>query len=165
MDGDFFVHQRLGQCRRVLLVVTQLAKAHDVDHHIFAECHAVFERQLRGQDHGLRVIPVHVQHGGLNHLHDICAKNAGAHVARVGCGEANLVVDDDVYRAARGVTPGLRQCQRFLVDTLTTECGVAVHQYGQHLFTHGVSPTVHAGTHGAFHHGIHDFKVRRVECQ
>lgn len=38
--ANFFVHQRLRQCRRILLVVAQFAKADDVHHHVLAKFHA-----------------------------------------------------------------------------------------------------------------------------
>ena len=60
VGGDFFVHQRLGERGRVLLVVAEFAKAHDIDHDVHAEFHAVFQRPLHGQDHGLGVVAVDV---------------------------------------------------------------------------------------------------------
>ena len=44
--ANLLVHQRLRQARRVLLVVAELAEAHDVDHHVLLEGHAVFECHL-----------------------------------------------------------------------------------------------------------------------
>ena len=157
--GNFLVHQRLGQRRGVLLVVAEFAEADDVHHHVFLEFHAVFQRDLGRQHHGFGVIPVHVQNRGFDHLHHVRAVQRGAAVARVTGGEANLVVDDDMHRAAGGVTPGFSQRQRFHDHTLTGKRRVAVHQHGQHLLAFGVSAAVHAGTHRAFDHRVHNFQV------
>ena len=162
---DFFVHQGLGQRGGVLFVVAEFAEAHDVDDHVLAESHAVFQRQLRGQDHGFGVVTIDVQHRRFDHLDDVGAKHARAHVARVGGGETDLVVHDDVHRAARGVTPGLGQSQGFLVHALATKGRVAVHQNRQHLAAGGVAAAVHAGAHRTFDHGVDDFQVRGVEGQ
>ena len=43
-----------------------------------------------------------------HHFGDVGAIHGGAGVARVGGGEADLVVDYDVYRAACAVTTGAR---------------------------------------------------------
>jgi hypothetical protein len=53
--GDLLVHQRLGQARGVLFVVSQLAEADDVHHHVLAEFHPVLKRQLGRQHDGLRI--------------------------------------------------------------------------------------------------------------
>jgi hypothetical protein len=47
--------------------------------------------------------------------------------------KANLVVNDDMDRAAGGVTTGLRQCKGFLIHTLTTKGRVTVDQNRQVL--------------------------------
>ena len=105
--ADFLVHQRLGQTRRVLLVVTQLAEAGDVYDHILAKLHAEFQGQLSGKHHRFRIIAIHVQDRRLHHLHDIGTKRARAHIARIGCSKTDLIIDDDVHRAAGGVSTGL----------------------------------------------------------
>ena len=85
--------------------------------------------------------------------------------ARVGGGETDLVVDDDVHRTTRGVASGLCQTQGFLVDALATKGRVAMHQHRQHLVAQGIPTAVHAGAHRTFHYGVHDFQVRGVERQ
>ena len=162
---DLFVHQRLRQAGRVLLVVTQLAEADDVDHHVLAELHAVFERQLRGQHHGLRIVAIDVQYRRLDAFDDVGAIQRGSQVTRVGGGEADLVVDDQVHRAAGGVTAGLRQRQGFLVHALPGKCRIAVHQHRQNLAAAGVTAAIHAGAHRTFDHRVDDFQVRRIERQ
>ncbi|KAF1068613.1 MAG: hypothetical protein GAK39_03321 [Variovorax sp.] len=106
-----------------------------------------------------------MQHRRLDHLDDVGAVQRGARVARVAGGEADLVVDDDVHRAARGVATGLGQRQGFLVHALAGEGCIAVHQHGQHLLAVRVVAAVHARAHRAFDHGVDDFQVRGVEGQ
>ena len=162
---DFFVHQWLRQTGRVLLVVTEFAKTSDVNHHVLPKLHAVFQRQLGGQNHRLGVVSIDVKHRRFNHLHNVGAKHRGPHIAWVGSGETNLVVDDDVHRAAGGVATGLRQRQSFLVDALSTKSCVAVHQHGQHLAACGVATAVHARAHRTLDHRVDDLQVRGVEGQ
>ena len=159
MGSNLLVHQRLGQRRCVLLVVAEFAETDDVKHHVLAEFHAELKRPLHRHDHRLGIVAVDVHHRCLNALDNVGAVQGGAVVARVRGGKTNLVVDDDVHRACRGVTAGLRQGQGFLVDTLTGKRGVAVHQHRQHLAACGVRAAVHAGAHRAFHHRVHDFQV------
>ncbi len=162
---DLLVHQRLGQRRGVLLVVAELAEADDVDHDILAELQAVLERELGGQHDSFRIITVDVQHRRLDHLDDVGAVQGRAQVARVRGREADLVVDDNVDGAARGVATGLGQRQRFLVHALAAEGGVAVHQHRQHLGADLVAATVHARAHRTFDHRVDDLEVGRVEGQ
>jgi hypothetical protein len=151
--------------RRVLLVVAQLAEADDVHHHVLAELHAVLQRQLGGQHHGFGIVAVDVQHRRLDHLDDVGAVQRGAHVARVAGGEADLVVDDDVHRAAGGVAAGLRQRQRFLTTPWPAKAASPCTSTGSTCLPLLVAAAVHARAHRAFHHRVDDFQVRGVERQ
>mmetsp|Transcript_21665 Transcript_21665/g.84340 ORF Transcript_21665/g.84340 Transcript_21665/m.84340 type:complete len:844 (+) Transcript_21665:834-3365(+) len=162
---DLLVHQRLGERRRVLLVVAQLAVADDVQHHVLLELGAVVHAQLHGPDDGFGVVAVHVQHRRLDHLDDIGAVPGRAQVARVAGGEADLVVDDDVDRAARAVAAGLAEGQGLLHHALATEGRVAVYQHRQHLGADLVAAAILAGAHAALHHRVDDLEVGRVEGQ
>ena len=113
-----------------------LRKADDVDHDVLLELHAVVERDLRAQHHRFRIVAVHVQHRRLDHLDDVGAVQRRAAVARVAGGEADLVVDHQVHRAAGVVAARLRQRQRLHHHALAGEGGVAVHQHRQHLIAH-----------------------------
>ena len=163
--ADLFVHQRLRERRRVLLVVPQLAKAHDVDDHVLAELRAEVHRQRRREHHRLGIVAVHVEDRRLDHLDDVGAVDRRARVARVGRGEADLVVDDDVHRAARAIAAGLREVQRLHHDALAGEGCVAVHHDRQHLRAVLVPAAVLARAGGPGHDRVHDLEVRRVERQ
>ena len=93
------VHQRLGERRLVALVVAVPAVADHVDDDVLAERLAELERQLGDVDDRLGILAVDVEDRHLDHLGDVGAVARRAGVAGRG-GEADLVVDDDVDRAA-----------------------------------------------------------------
>jgi hypothetical protein len=160
---DLLVHQRLRDERFVLLVMPELAEAHDVDHHVLVELLAVVERELRDEQNRLRVVAVDVKDRRLDHLRHVRAIDRRACVARVGRGEADLVVDDQVHRAAGAIAAGPRQVQRLHDHALPRERGVAVDEDRQHLVAGLVVAAALPGTHRALHHRIDDFQVRGVE--
>ena len=129
---DLLVHQRLRHRRRVLLVVAELAEADDVDDDVLVELLPVVERELAAQDDRLGIVAVHVQHRRLDHLDDVGAIQRRARVARIRGREADLVVDDDVDRAAGVVAARLRQRQRLHHHALAGERRVAVDDDRQH---------------------------------
>ena len=100
MLGNFLVHQRLRHERLILFVVAELPEADHVDHHIPAELHAVVERDAAHQQHRFGIVGVDMKHRCFNHLGDVGAIQRGARVAGIRGGKANLVIDDDVDRAA-----------------------------------------------------------------
>ena len=165
MLADFFVHQRLGEHGGILLVVPQFAEADDVDHHVFVEGGAVLHGPLHAQSNRFGVVGIDVQHGCFHHLDHVGAVQRGAAVARVTGGKANLVVDNDVQRAASVVAACFGQRQRFHHHTLAGKGGIAMHQQRQYMLTLWVAATIHAGAHAALHHGVHNLQMRRVERQ
>ena len=165
MLGDFFVHQGLGEHGGVLLVVAQFAEADDIHHHVLVEFLAELQGQLGGQHHGFGVIAIDVQHGRFDHLDNVGAIQAGARIARIAGGKADLVVNDDVHRAAGVVATRFGQRQRFHDHALPGKGGVAMHQHGQNGVAFLVAAAIHAGAHRAFHHRVDDFQVRGVESQ
>ncbi|KFB73717.1 MAG: hypothetical protein AW09_001029 [Candidatus Accumulibacter phosphatis] len=70
---DLLVHQRLRDHGLILLVVTELAIADDVDHDILLEGLAVFDCQAGNQRHRFRVIPIDMEDGRFGHLEDVGA--------------------------------------------------------------------------------------------
>jgi hypothetical protein len=94
------------------------------------------------QHHGFGVVAVHVQDRRLDHLGHVGAVQGGTAVARIAGGEADLVVDDHVHRAAGAVAAGLREVQRLHHDALARERGVAMDQHRHHLLRLGVAAPV-----------------------
>ncbi len=132
---DQVVHQRLGVRRVVALVVTAAAVADQVDDDVLVERLAVLERQPRDADARLGVVAVHVEDRRLDHPRDVGAVERGARRAGRG-GEADLVVDDQVDRAAGAVAAQLREVERLRDHALAGERRVAVDQQREH----GVRP-------------------------
>ncbi|MNU97258.1 hypothetical protein D3C71_873250 [compost metagenome] len=163
--ADHLVHQRLGDRRLVGLVVAPTAVAHQVDDHVLGELLAELEGQLRGEHHRFRIIAVHVQHRGGDHLRHVGGIARGARIQRIGGGEADLVVDHDVHGAADGEAAGLRHLEQLHDHALAGEGGVAVDQDRHHLLARGVLAAFLARTHGTGNHRVGDFQVRRVERQ
>ena len=160
---DLLVHQRLRHRRLVLLVVAELAEADDVDHHVLVELLAEIERQPGDEQHRLRVVAVDVEDRRLDHFRHVGAVDGRARVARIGGGEADLVVDDDMHGAAGAEAARARQVQRLHHHALRRECGVAVQENGHHLVAGLVVAPALARPHRALHHRVHDLQVRRIE--
>jgi len=156
VGADLAVHHGLGHGRLVRLVVAVAAVADHVDDHVLAELAAEVEREAGGEYHRLGVVAVHVEDRRLHHLGHVGAVEGGAGVERVGGGEADLVVDDDVDRAARGVAPGLGQVERLHHHALTGEGRVAVDQERQDLLALAVAAPLLAGAHRPLDDGADD---------
>ena len=124
---NFAVLNGLRECGFVPFVVAVLAVANHVDDDIALELLPVLQRELRQVDRRLGVFPVHMEDRRLDELGQVGAILRRSGVARVR-GEADLVVDDDVERAAGSVTRQVGHVQRFGHETLAHERRVAVDQ-------------------------------------
>ncbi len=104
--------------------------------------------------------------GGLDHLHHVGAIQRGAAVARVGGGEADLVVDDEMDGAAGAVAARARHGEAFGDHALAGEGGVAVQQHGDHRAAGDLGVAVAEldllGARLAQHHRVDGFEVRGV---
>ncbi len=142
--------------------------ADHVDHDVLVELLAVLERQSGDPDTGFRIVAVHMEDRGLDHLGHV-----GGVLRRTGCGrrrgETDLVVDHDVHAAADSIPADLRQVEGLGDDTLTGERCVAVQQQRQDRvgLELGAVPTdlVHPGPDHAEHHRVDRFEMRRVRGQ
>ena len=117
-------------------------------------------------DDGLGVIAVDVEDRRLDHLRDVRAVGRGARVARVG-GEADLVVDDEVDRAAGAVAAQAGEAEAFGDDALAGERRVAVDQQRHHraaILARAVV-LVLLGAHLAEHDRVDDLEVAGVGGQ
>ena len=161
---DGLVHERLGVARLVALVVAVAAVAVHVDDDVHAEALPPLGGEVGGLGHGLRVLPVDVEDGDLEHPRDVGGVAGGAAVLGVG-GEADLVVDDDVDRAARGVAGQPGEVQRLGDDALAHEGGVAVDEQRQDPPARGgiVAHAVLLGAGAALDDGVDELEVAGVE--
>ena len=106
-----------------------LAVADEVDDHVLVKSLTVGEGQTGHPDTGLRVVAVHMEDRGLHHFRHVGRVDRTP--GRCRCrGEAELVVDDHVHRAAGAVAGKAGQVERLGHDSLTGEGGVAVDQHG-----------------------------------
>jgi hypothetical protein len=63
MLANDLIHERLRRRRLVGLVVAVAAVAHQVDHHVLVELHAIFEREARDEAHRLGIVGIDVEIG------------------------------------------------------------------------------------------------------
>ena len=125
MLPDRLVHQRLGERRLVAFVVAVAAIAEHVDDDRLLEFLPELGRDLGGVDHRFRIVAVGVEDRRLDHLGDVGGIGRGARIARIGR-EADLVVDDEMHRAAGAVAAQARQAEAFRDHALAGERRVAV---------------------------------------
>jgi hypothetical protein len=103
MRLDRLVHQRLREHRLVGLVVAVAPVAEHVDDDRLLELLPELGGDLGDMHDGFGIVAVHVEDGRLDHARHVRAIRRRARVARIG-GEADLIVDDEVDRAAGAVT-------------------------------------------------------------
>ena len=82
-----------------------------------------------------------------------------------GGGEADLVVDNQMKRAARLVAIKLGQVKNFRHQALTGKGGISMKQYRQHSFLAARSVADMSGSTPADYHWVDSFKVARVGRQ
>ena len=99
---DDLVHHRLGHRRVIALVVTEAAIAEHVDDDVFGKLLAILGRHFRRIHHRFRIITIDVEDRRLDSQRHIRGIGRGARIHRARR-EADLVVDDEVDRAARAV--------------------------------------------------------------
>jgi hypothetical protein len=161
---DLLVHQRLRERRVVLLVVPVPPVAPHVDHHVAVELLPERHRQPRRVHARLRVVAVDVEHRRLDRLGDVGRVRREPPLLRHGR-EADLVVDDDVDRAAGAPVRHLRQPQRLHDDALAGEGRVAVDQERHHARAAVVPHVILLRADDPLDDRIHQLQVARVERQ
>src|SRR4051812_3898619 len=102
MLGDLLVHLRLGEARLIAFIVAPAAVADQIDQHILAIALAERKRQPGGGEAGFRLISIDMDDRDLESLGRIAGIESAARIPRIRR-EANLVVYDDMHRAAGGV--------------------------------------------------------------
>ena len=122
---DLGRHLRLRVGRLVGLVVAVAAVADQVDQDVVAELLAEREREPHGRDARRDVVGVDVEDRDVEALREVRGPARGARVVRVGR-EADLVVRDQVQRAADRVAVERLQVERLRHHALAGEGGVAV---------------------------------------
>ena len=123
--GDLGIQLRLGESRFVALVVAPAPVADQVDQEILSELLPVGDRHVRHRQAGLGIVAIDVHDRDLEALGQVAGVECRARVLRIGR-EADLVVDDDVQRAAGGEAGQVGEVQRLGHDALAGEGRVAV---------------------------------------
>ncbi|OPZ13663.1 MAG: hypothetical protein BWZ10_02004 [candidate division BRC1 bacterium ADurb.BinA364] len=162
--ADRLVHQRLGEHRLVAFVVAAAAIAIHVDDHVALKGLAKFHRQVHGLGDRLGILAVDVKNRNLQHARHVGGVDRRAALARIG-GEADLVVDHDVQRAADRIGFELAQIERLLDDALADERGVAMDDDGHSLLAALVAQPVLLGPHPAEHDRADVFQMAGIETQ
>ena len=117
---DELVHARLRERGLVALVVPVAAVADDVDDDVLGEALTEGERELDHAARSLGVVAVDVEDRRLHRLGDVGRVDGGAREVGSG-GETELVVHDDVHRAADVVAGELREVERLRDHALAGE--------------------------------------------
>ena len=125
---DLLDHQRLRVGRFVLLVVPEPAVADEIDHDVLAEAAPVRHREPGGGDRRLGVVGVHVDDRAVEPLREVGRVARRAALARIGR-EPDLVVRDQVQRAAGRVAVEVVQVERLRDHALPGERRIAVQQH------------------------------------
>ena len=162
--ADGVIHHRLRERRLVALVVAVPAIAEHVDDDGLLEALAELGGDLGAMHDGFGIVAVDVEDRRLDHLGDVGGVGRRARVARRRR-EADLVVDDEVQRAAGAVAAQARQAEAFGDDALAGKGRVAVDQDRQHARAVLVLALILLGARLAEHDGIDDFEMRGVGRQ
>ena len=126
---DRLHHQRLCVGRLVLLVVAEAPVADEVDDDVVAEARPEGHGEPDRGDGRLRVVGVDVEDGRVEALGEVARIPRRAPLGRVGR-EADLVVRDDVERAARRIAGDGLEVERLCDDALSREGRVTVDENG-----------------------------------
>ena len=173
-DGRVRLRQRMDarsrQRRHVAFRMAEPAVADQVDDDVGAEARAPGHRDRGGPQRLLGLVRVHAQDRRVDHAGDVGAVLRGPGAHRVGLGEADLVVDDHVHRAANRVARLAAQHQRLHHHALPREGGVAMQHQRQHqapavLVGALAAERVLAGARQAGQHRMHALQVGRVVRQ
>src|SRR5881296_3354815 len=161
LGGDLLVHHRLREGRIIELVVPVTAVADEVDEDVLLEALAEADGEAGRLHRGLGVVAVHVEDGRLDDLGDVA--RVGGEAVRLGRRrEADLVVDDDVHRAARAVAVELGEPERLGHHSLTGESRIAVHEDGHDAGVLGVVQVLLLGAHHALDDRVDRLEMARV---
>ena len=118
---------RLRVRRLVLLVVAEAAIADQVDEHVAPERAPEIDREVHRGDARVDVVGVDVHDRHVEAFGQVRSVARRARVGRIGR-EADLVVRDEVHRAAGLVARQRLQVEDFRDDALAGERGVAVNE-------------------------------------
>src|SRR5579883_108817 len=162
MRADDPVHQRLSEARLVALVMAEATVAEHVDDDRLVEPLPKLDRDLGAVDDSLRIVAIDMEDRRLDQFRDVGRVRRRARIARIGR-EADLIVDDEMDRAAGAVAAQAGKAETFGDHALAGESRVAMDQERQRLDALDiVVELILLGAHLAQHDRIDDFEMRRV---
>ena len=167
-SGDLLRDERLRECSLIRLVVALAAVTIHVDHDVAAKLLAELEREFRRpvKLHGF--LAVDVEDGCLDHFRDVRGIGRGAGVGRHR-GEADLVIDDEVDRAAGAVSGELGKVEQLRDRALAGEGRITVDQDGEDALAVGGNAVIADHTLACagftFDNRVHRFKVAGICCE
>ena len=164
MIFDRFVEQGLGDGGVVDFAVSVTAIADHVDDDVGAELVAIFEGHACDADDGVDVFAIDVKDGNRLATGDAGREARGMHFAGAGS-ESDQIVDDDVNRAADGVTGKIGVVHGLRENALAGECGVAVDEQRKILARTIFPGAILFGARAADGDGIDGFQMAGIGNQ
>ena len=141
------------------------AIADDIQHHIRTKHHAEFRRETRAEHHRFRIIAIHMQDRRLHGLRHIGAIKPRIGMRRHGS-EADLVIGDDMQRAAGAIANELTHGERLINHALPRKGSIAMQQNAHHgTPALDIARHILPRAHLAGDHRINRFQVRRIGLQ
>ena len=168
MGLDAGIHHGLGVARLVALVMPKTAKPDEVKHDVLAKLASIIQCDLDDAVGRFGVVAIYMKDrrlgdmGGIGRI-DRRAPELGR------CCKTDLIIDDQMDRAASAVAGQAGKLERFHHDALAGKGRVAVKQERQDLavnlfasFLFAVAKLILAGTGHAFDYGIYGFEMARI---
>ena len=148
--------------------MTVAAIADQIDHDVAMEFFAIHHREPHRRQARLGIVGIDVDDRHIKAFGQIARVVGGATLARVR-GEADLVVENQVQRAARRVSAQPREIKSLGDHALARERRVAVQEHRQRdvdvVFRRGGGPIRLVGARAALDNGIHRFEMARIGRQ
>ena len=159
MRPDVLVHQRLCEPRLITFIVAKAAIAEHVNDDRLVELLPEFDGYFRSMNHRFRIITIAVENWRFDHFRHIGGIGRRARIPRIG-GEADLVIDNEMHRAAGAVALQAGKTETFSNDALPGKSRVAVNQQRQHLGAlNNITHQILFGAHFAQHNRIDNFQM------
>ena len=160
--ADLAIQNRLRVTGIVALVVAVFAVTDHIEHDVLVKPLPVLIRELRRADARFGIVAIHMEHRRLHHQCDIGAilrRPAGFGIG----GEADLVVDHQVDRAAGVVTGNTREIDGLRDHSLADHGRIAVNHDGDHAFAFFIAQAILFRPYQPFDDGIHGLEMAGIE--
>ena len=128
---NLVIEQRLSVRRLVAFVVSVTTIPHQIHEKVATECGPIRDGDAHGDDARFGIVGIHMDHRHFEPLREIARKARRARINRVR-GESDLIVHDDVQRAAHRVATQVCEVERLGDDSFARERRVAVNADRDH---------------------------------